>query len=149
MTNLVGGKTVTLVSVDSKDNQDRYGRLLRYVDVGRADSGLGLIQRGLAIARYDSRDGYGEHPREDKYIAADAAAANYTCAPKPKPVAPAPVPVPRQPAGNCDPSYSGVCIPPAPPDLDCGDISERRFAVVGSDPHRFDGDNDGIGCESG
>ena len=23
-----------------------------------------------------------------------------------------------------------------------------RFQVVGSDPHRFDGDRDGIGCES-
>jgi micrococcal nuclease len=40
-----------------------------------------------------------------------------------------------------------VCIPPAPPDLDCGDIEYRRFEVIGSDPHRFDGDHDGIGCE--
>ena len=45
-------------------------------------------------------------------------------------------------------TYPGVCIPPSPPDLDCGQIAERNFAVVGSDPHRFDGDNDGIGCES-
>jgi hypothetical protein len=51
--------------------------------------------------------------------------------------------------GNCDPSYPGVCIPRYPPDLDCGDISYRRFEVIGSDPHRFDADNDGIGCESG
>jgi micrococcal nuclease len=49
---------------------------------------------------------------------------------------------------NCDPSYPTVCISPPPPDLDCGDIPYRRFAVVGSDPHRFDGDNDGVGCES-
>ena len=51
--------------------------------------------------------------------------------------------------GNCDPSYPGVCIPPYPPDLDCGDISYRRFDVRGPDSHGFDGDNDGIGCESG
>jgi len=25
----------------------------------------------------------------------------------------------------------------------------KRFTVIGSDPHRFDGDGDGIGCESG
>lgn len=50
--------------------------------------------------------------------------------------------------GNCDPSYPTVCIPSPPPDLDCGEIYERRFQVVGSDPHRFDGDNDGVGCES-
>lgn len=51
--------------------------------------------------------------------------------------------------GNCDASYPDVCIPPYPPDLDCGDISFRRFTVRGPDPHGFDGDNDGIGCESG
>lgn len=50
--------------------------------------------------------------------------------------------------GNCHSSYPTVCIPPPPPDLNCGDISHRRFQVVGSDPHGFDGDNDGIGCES-
>jgi micrococcal nuclease len=51
--------------------------------------------------------------------------------------------------GNCDPSYPGVCIPPSPPDLDCGDIGFRRFEVRAPDPHHFDGDADGIGCESG
>lgn len=51
-------------------------------------------------------------------------------------------------SGNCDPSYPDVCIPPSPPDLDCGDISHRRFKVIGSDPHRFDGDGNGLGCES-
>jgi hypothetical protein len=50
--------------------------------------------------------------------------------------------------GNCDPSYPSVCIPRYPPDLDCGEISQRNFTVIGSDPHGFDGDNDGIGCES-
>ncbi|MBI2708188.1 MAG: thermonuclease family protein [Actinobacteria bacterium] len=49
---------------------------------------------------------------------------------------------------SCDPAYPDVCIPPAPPDLDCGDISARRFRVVPPDPHGFDGDGDGIGCES-
>ncbi|MFM6452530.1 MAG: thermonuclease family protein [Planktothrix sp.] len=56
-------------------------------------------------------------------------------------------PEPQQ-QGRCDPSYPDVCIPPAPPDLDCGEITHRRFRVTGSDPHGFDGDNDGIGCES-
>ena len=49
---------------------------------------------------------------------------------------------------NCDPSYPDFCIPPPPPDLDCGDISQKRFTVLQPDPHRFDGDKDGIGCES-
>jgi endonuclease YncB( thermonuclease family) len=51
--------------------------------------------------------------------------------------------------GNCDSSYPDVCIPPYPPDLDCPDIEFRQFEVRGPDPHGFDGDNDGIGCESG
>lgn len=49
---------------------------------------------------------------------------------------------------GCDPSYPGVCIPPSPPDLDCPDVSFRRFRVVAPDPHGFDGDQDGVGCES-
>jgi hypothetical protein len=48
---------------------------------------------------------------------------------------------------NCDPSYPTICIPVGIGDLDCGEIPYRRFTVVGSDPHRFDGDNDGVGCE--
>jgi micrococcal nuclease len=50
-------------------------------------------------------------------------------------------------ASDCEPSYPEVCIPPPPPDLDCGDVAYRRFTVYPLDPHRFDGDYDGIGCE--
>ena len=57
-------------------------------------------------------------------------------------------PLPPTPEGNqCDPSYPDVCIPPYPPDLDCGDIPYKNFRVLPPDPHRFDGDKDGIGCE--
>jgi hypothetical protein len=58
------------------------------------------------------------------------------------------IPVSGGIAGNCDPSYPGVCIPPPPPDLDCGDISFKRFQVLPPDPHHVDRDGDGIGCES-
>jgi micrococcal nuclease len=57
-----------------------------------------------------------------------------------------PPPTPNQ-GLNCDPSYPDVCIPPEPPDLDCGEIPHRRFRVIGLDPHGFDRDRDGIGCE--
>ena len=52
------------------------------------------------------------------------------------------------PRGNCDPSYPGVCIRPYPPDLDCPQVGFQDFRVRGSDRHGFDGDNDGVGCES-
>ncbi|WP_376793274.1 thermonuclease family protein [Thermoflexus sp.] len=50
---------------------------------------------------------------------------------------------------NCHPAYPTVCIPPPPPDLDCPDIPYRNFPVDHryGDPHGFDGDKDGIGCE--
>ncbi len=54
-------------------------------------------------------------------------------------VAPAPV-------SNCDPNYSG-CVPVVSVDLDCPDIG-FTVQVLGSDRHRFDGNNDGWGCES-
>ncbi|MSQ08109.1 MAG: hypothetical protein EXR44_02225 [Dehalococcoidia bacterium] len=49
--------------------------------------------------------------------------------------------------GKCDRSYPTVCIPPPPPDLDCNQVKFRRFKVVGADPHHFDRDRDGVGCE--
>jgi hypothetical protein len=49
---------------------------------------------------------------------------------------------------NCNPSYPSVCIPPPPPDLNCGDISYRNFTVLPPDPHHLDSDHDGIGCET-
>ncbi|HKZ99355.1 MAG TPA: thermonuclease family protein [Thermoplasmata archaeon] len=55
---------------------------------------------------------------------------------------------PPPPPANCDPSYPDVCIPPPPPDLDCPDIEFQNFRVLPPDPHRFDGDGDGIGCET-
>ncbi|MET0728158.1 MAG: DUF1524 domain-containing protein, partial [Acidimicrobiales bacterium] len=63
----------------------------------------------------------------------------------PQPVVAAP-PSPR--SGSCHPAYPTACIPPAPPDLDCPQISYRRFTVLAPDPHGFDGDYDGVGCES-
>jgi micrococcal nuclease len=49
---------------------------------------------------------------------------------------------------ECDVSYPNVCIHSAPPDLDCGEIKHRNFKVLSADPHGFDGDGDGIGCDS-
>lgn len=145
---LVLGREVTLVASD--EDADRYGRLLRYVEVGGLDSGLRLIRKGLAIARYDSRDGYGRHPREDRYVRADEAAADITC-PKPKPK---PEEKPRGfaetggdkgggTAGSCEPGYD-PCVPSYPPDLDCADVGP--VTVTGSDPHGLDGDGDGVAC---
>jgi hypothetical protein len=47
----------------------------------------------------------------------------------------------------CVTSYPDFCIKPKPPDLNCDDIGKHNFKVTGSDPHGFDHDKDGIGCE--
>lgn len=50
--------------------------------------------------------------------------------------------------GNCDPSYPDDCIPSPPPDLDCGDNGvPNNVKVLQPDPHRLDGDRDGVGCK--
>lgn len=49
---------------------------------------------------------------------------------------------------GCDPSYPDVCIKPPPPDLDCKDVPHWRFTVRQPDPHGFDENKDGVGCES-
>jgi hypothetical protein len=65
---------------------------------------------------------------------------------------PPPPPPPPPSPGTCAPSYPGVCIPPPPPDLDCSDIPFRNFRVrwdlPDPDPHGFDGNHNGIGCET-
>lgn len=47
--------------------------------------------------------------------------------------------------GRCAPGYD-PCVPPYPPDVDCSDVN-GPIIVTGSDPHRLDGDGDGIACE--
>ena len=89
----IGGRPVTLTP-GARDNQDKYGRYLRYVDVDGTDAGLRQIQGGYGIARYDSRDGYGNHPREATYIAADAATPKAPCSLASKPANPPPSPSP-------------------------------------------------------
>jgi uncharacterized protein YraI len=61
-------------------------------------------------------------------------------------VAEEPMPV----AGDCDPSYPDLCIPPGSADLNCDyvfSLGLRSITVYAPDPHGFDGDGNGVGCE--
>ena len=49
---------------------------------------------------------------------------------------------------SCDSSYPNLCILPPPPILACDDVEATNFEVQSPDPHGFDVDNDGIGCET-
>ena len=132
---------------------DRYERTLAYVY--RLSDGLfvnaALVADGYAlvatfppnVAHVEELTALARAAREEGRGLWSACGGEPTAAP---PV-PVPVPPPASPGGSCDASYPGVCIPPAPPDLDCGDVSHRRFQVLPPDPHRFDGEGDGVGCE--
>jgi micrococcal nuclease len=155
---LVGGQTVYLEKDVSET--DQYGRLLRYVYLEEGT----FVNAELVRLGYAQASAYPPDVRhQDLFLEMQQEAREDerglwgpTPTPLPAPTAPPaptqppqPTPIPTQPpAANCDPSYPDVCIPPPPPDLDCGDIPYRRFRVLPPDPHRFDGDKDGIGCES-
>lgn len=136
---LVGGQTVYLEKDVS--GTDQHGRLLRYVFLEDGTFvNAELVWLGLAWAI--------EYPpdlkRQNELTAALAdagTAARGLWAQRPAPVTGAD-------AEECDPAYPDVCIPPPPPDLDCGDIEFRDFRVLPPDPHDFDGDGDGIGCRA-
>lgn len=71
MRRLVEGQRVRLLNPTTVQDTDTYDRLLRFVEVDGTDVGLAQIEAGRGRARYDSRDGYDPHPRENRYRDAD------------------------------------------------------------------------------
>jgi hypothetical protein len=55
--------------------------------------------------------------------------------------------VPSTSNGGCSPSYPDVCIQNPPPQLACWQVPYTNFRVLSPDPHRFDENRDGRGCE--
>ena len=120
------GHTVALLP-GARDDVDHYGRLLRYVDgAGGVDLGLEMIKQGWAVARYDSRDGYGWHPREASYVAADAVSPAQTCA---------------TPGGAGGGVYYANCAA-----VRAAGKAPLYRGQPGYASH-LDGDNDGVACE--
>lgn len=150
------------------DDRDSYGRLLRYVWHRGTNVNLALVRSGSATvwlyrgergryasqllaaaraARTAKRGLWGACPRA-VWDPSGPATTGPGSGSGSSPAGGAAVGIVGGTAGRCDPSYPGVCIPPAPPDLDCKDVSARHFRVLPPDPHRFDGNGDGFGCES-
>jgi endonuclease YncB( thermonuclease family) len=152
LASMVSGKSVRLPS-GARDDRDRYERILRYVDADGRDAGRELIIKGFAIARYDSRDGYGRHPREAAYVAVDRASPAYTCpAPASKPAPPpAPKPVPAPVPAPAPATAGGPGSGPGGAWANCSEARNAGAAPVmrgtpGYGAH-LDRDNDGTGCE--
>jgi micrococcal nuclease len=152
-TRVLDGQRVRL-ELDA-DKVDRYGRTLAYVWVGDRLFNEQLVRGGFAIvATFPPNVSYLERFRSaqrdarahDRGLWAQCDAGSFQ--------------VPGLVGGtgnggsggggggNCDASYPGVCIAPYPPDLDCADVPFTNFQVKPPDPHGFDGDYDGVGCET-
>jgi len=125
-TELVEGKTIIL-DVCEEEPEDPFGRTLAYVIVDSTVVNEVLLVEGLAVPLFIPPCGT-ETAECYEQIDLD--------------------PDPDPDPGECDPSYPTVCIPSPPPDLDCGEIPYDDFTVLPPDPHGFDGDGDGIGCET-
>ena len=86
----------------------------------------------------------------DKAVSADTRSTTRTCAlvlALPLTAACGVLTVDPVAATTCDIHYPTICVSPPKPDLACRDIPHRRFRVIEPDPHHFDGDKDGVGCE--
>jgi endonuclease YncB( thermonuclease family) len=148
---LAVSKAVVLKGDQTQDTRDRYGRLLAYVWLpGGKDLGYQLVASGHAKV-YVYRTSFERLPayRNAEAAAKGAARGQWSACGAPTiPVTPPPPAAPPPPSSNCHPSYS-PCLPIVA-DLDCADIRALGVApvrVLGSDPYRLDGDNDGFGCE--
>jgi hypothetical protein len=125
--------------------------------------------RRISVSIVGTKAHYESVARTSRSILIDAAPVITTPVPVPVPVpapapAPAPAPVPAPPtsspaptpqptAGQCDPNYSGACVPIAS-DVDCAGGSGNGPAyvkgpvqVIGKDIYGLDADGDGVGCE--
>ncbi|MGH2550547.1 MAG: thermonuclease family protein, partial [Thermomicrobiales bacterium] len=150
----------TLIYLD-KDvtDYDRYGRRLRNIWFLDAAGNYRLLQDSLV------RNGYAvisTFPPDVKYVTFLADAQRHAQAsgrglwsacggPDVPDGSPPPTPTPSLTDSNaCDPAYPEVCIPPVSQsgDLDCRDIPYHWFVVLKPDPHNFDVDGDGFGCQS-
>lgn len=125
LTSLCLGKQAVVDEDDFQVGDDPYGRVLAVVYCAGTNANAAMISSGHADTYFSfcSASEFGSE-----------AWAGCSSPPPPK---------------DCDPAYPDVCIPPPPPDLDCSDIPYRNFRVLPPDPHHFDGDGDGIGCEGG
>ena len=156
------GAPVVLEADPRLDHVDAYGRLLRYVRRGGVNVNVELVRRGAATVWFyrGERGRYADRLLSAGRSARSAGRGVWGACPGAvwNPLGPATTgpgsggragTTPgRGIAGSCDPSYPTVCIPQPPPDLDCGDIPHKRFRVRPPDPHGFDGEGDGLGCES-
>lgn len=148
LADFIGGSPVACAPKDT----DRYGRVVAVCAVRGVELNRWLVEEGWALAYlqyggtvYLEAQRKAEKTKRGIWQGSFVPPWEYRQNPKAPPSAGSYTGEKKE--GRCDPAYPTVCVPPPPPDLDCGDIPYRRFKVLPPDPHRFDRDGDGIGCE--
>lgn len=129
---LVEGKTVRMERDVSAT--DRFDRLLRYVYVGEQMVNAALISEGYAVAKtYPPDVKFADIFKELQQEAIEKRRGAWATSPAL--------------AVACDPSYPTICVPQNADPMTCEDIPSIPFPVLRPDPHGFDPDGDGVGCE--
>lgn len=158
------GQPVTVRAIE----RDRYDRTVAEIYSGDQSVGLQLVREGHAVVYEQYLDGCAATADDYRQVEAAARAArlNFWSQPQPTmpwdfrrgaaapsspmPQPPAVMPSPAAPPPTVAPSSLPTCTSG---DCDCGDFTtwEQAQAVLDAspgDPHRLDGDNDGVACES-
>jgi endonuclease YncB( thermonuclease family) len=162
-TQLPPGTRVRLVADPATDRTDRYDRLLRYVYRGSRNLNVWMVARGHAAPYfYDGERGrfatqlersarraraaglglWGACPNAvlDAYRGVDTGRVGGSGSGGANDAAAG--------AGTLGAGASRLPLQPAGgPDVDCGDLP-GPVRVTPGDPHRLDGDGDGVGCDS-
>lgn len=152
---------VSLKTDPRLDTEDTYGRLLRYVFVGKTNINLKLVEIGAAVPYFykGDRGQYSAQILKAAQIAKSKSVGLWSKCPGTRLTLTSSVrttravsatTAPMNKSGTkCDPNYAR-CIPVFASDVDCTDIKLLGLAparVIGNDIHRLDGDGDGIGCD--
>lgn len=152
---------LTLKTDPQLDKVDGYGRLLRYVFIGKTNINLKLVEIGAA-APYFYRGDKGLYSTQILKAAQNAKAKSlglWKSCPGTQLTPTDAVTTIATKNGftsnasgvttKCDKNYAG-CIPIFPPDVDCTEIKRLGLApvtVIGKDVHKLDRDGDGRGCD--
>ncbi len=152
---------ISLKTDPSLDTEDSYGRLLRYIFVGKTNINLKLVEIGAAVPYFykGDRGQYSAQILRAAQIAKSKSIGIWSKCPgtrltptrsvrTTRTVSATTSPI-NASAMQCDPNYAG-CIPVFASDINCKDIKQLDLApvrVVGQDIHKLDGDGDGMGCD--
>ncbi|MBD2471566.1 thermonuclease family protein [Nostoc sp. FACHB-145] len=146
------GQSVQVRSIE----RDRYKRLVAEIFVNNRSVNLTMLQEGQAVVYRQYLQGC--NSTKNQFLQAEASAKSKKLGfwNQSQPTMPwdfrrgkktTQGTNTRSQVQQCDSSYPDICIPPNSVDLNCPDIPYRRFKVIPPDPHGFDRDGDGVGCE--